>query len=894
MSDDEIYNVKSYSDSELLEFLDVHGGATDRELEAKIVQMMNQHPDMKAFFDGIYRRFFQVDDDDDSGDDGDGVEGFTVNGKEVNVEVIGSAANALTDAQITQRKAFLDKAQSTAATTTMQDLLPPGDPRMSQSTVFTKALDYIKDPKSLNPTFQNTMQRVMIIDSRCRDRTVYPSSTDFVLTLNTKISNVLSLNFYYINVPYTWYTISKAYGANFFYLNGNALGINDINHAIKFEIPAANYPTTQSLVTAVNDAVTRVKNTRTDINFKSSTVVVDTVSNGQGTGLATFQWEIENRYGDSNYELYFPFWTSPADFTPSTLNGNALVCNQSIPGFLGYIQDTYPLASIYSNFTYAKNSEPLDALSIFQLLGADIVKGNVTERRNDYFTIYNHDESVLGTLDPAVPATYYDKIVVTVGPPNPYNRDDMFKLTNDAIKSHPQLNPQYSGLFLEKTYFNNAYGYNAPFMDSSTRYRLTIQLNRFTTKNAINQKQTIIFPDESNNSPLRKVWTGNSSVFFFKESTTSTPTLLNSTLAEIGSILNNSQYHSYAFSQYVVSDSLRLKLDCVKYDTTDPRLTPEEVTKATIYNTNHSFTIDIGTSDYTTLATHLSSLNAKIKQILPNIQIPTYPVDEKLSIWPENCRLFFYDIVLSRVRFEFGFHHEFTKENYKIDATGTIFNTIFGLPAIMDLNTQTTYTSRFLKQTNGYLVDNSNRKVKIKGNSGELDVVFYMPYAPTPVNPTSSSFQGDWYVYPTLASFAAELNNNNYGFQSFQEIQHTYQYNPSGTKTYPTLTTQVTVPVYEIKLASCNVSFADDPTDPINYAIISLTWGITSEITEQDFNLTFDYTNDAFIGDWTNKLGFDFGGRIYPLKDYTPLAAPAPIITAVNDVGVTVNLGVQT
>ena len=202
----------------------------------------------------------------------------------------------------------------------------------------------------------------------------------------------------------------------------------------------------------------------------------------------------------------------------------------------------------------------------------------------------------------------------------------------------------------------------------------------------------------------------------------------------------------------------------------------------------------------------------------------------------------------------------------------------------------TTYTKRFRKQPNGYVVNNENRQVKIIGKSGEIPVIFNVPYAPV-----SDTFIDNWYAYSSLSKFEKELNLHPFGYQSFQEYEHTYQYNAFGTKSNPSDTQRKTVPVFEIKLASCNVSFADDPTDPINYAIITLTWGITSEITEQDFNLTFDYSNysndAAFIGDWTNKLGFDSGARIYPLSQYTPLAAPASIITAVDDVGVTKILG---
>lgn len=223
--DDDIYNVDLYTDAELMEFLDMTPHSTDRELEAKIIQMMHQFPDHRAFFEDIYRRLFDLKEDDE--DDGtqvssthEGMTGMTTT-ETTDTKKPGEAKNVQDklkelikyfEENIVQNAEKLTQAQIT------EDLkiagLTPED-RARQSTVFTKALDYIKDPKNLNPTFNNTIQRVIILDSRCRDRNTNPKSTDFTLTLSEPLKNVLALNFYYINVPYTWYTVSSQYGANF-------------------------------------------------------------------------------------------------------------------------------------------------------------------------------------------------------------------------------------------------------------------------------------------------------------------------------------------------------------------------------------------------------------------------------------------------------------------------------------------------------------------------------------------------------------------------------------------------------------------------------------------------------------------------------------------------------
>jgi hypothetical protein len=70
-SSEDIYNVEKYTDIELFQVLDLIN-PSDRELEAKIIQMINKYQNIKnesgsqlyRFFNDIYNHFFENSDDE--------------------------------------------------------------------------------------------------------------------------------------------------------------------------------------------------------------------------------------------------------------------------------------------------------------------------------------------------------------------------------------------------------------------------------------------------------------------------------------------------------------------------------------------------------------------------------------------------------------------------------------------------------------------------------------------------------------------------------------------------------------------------------------------------------------------------------------------------------------
>ena len=842
--DDNVYNSDTYSDQELLEFLNVSPSVTDRELEAKIVQMINQYtelPQVYAFFKDVYRRFFQVDDPDQEGFD---------NMMIPEVEVLQD--KKVVDVSVAAK---IKKEAEALVQTAADEMFGKVDPRTTQSVVLTKGLDYVADPKGLNPTLNNTIQRVIIIDSRCRDRTIYPSSTDFTLNLSENLKHVLALNFYYVNVPYTWYTISKAYGANLIFLNGTAPGIVSLEYALKLSIEPGNYTTPQALVDAVQKGIQALAAVRTDISFGTSNIRL--TSTTAGSGRATFTWDIHNRFGDSNYSLTFPYWTSAADSTPTTLNNGPTLAQISIPGFLGFLKNnTYALSSLVSDFDYAYVAGVIDLDdSTF-----------VLDSSNNVFTIYNHSSTSDVAVDPADASTYYDKITVTVAT-GPGTRADIMRKVNLAMQANPALDPTRSVLSFENSTFTNTNNNtNSNALDYVQRFRLNLQLNRFQTKNYTGQCQTILFPLETTTTTTRPpVWTGRDSAFYFSDKTTALR--VNATLAEVGSangtVAEDTGLTSAATYIYTtMTESPSLRFTCTRYPTP-------------INNANNSFEVTVPNKDNYTLATLLTAINDRLRATIPTI--------------PDFHRLFYYDYdgansynsnsnsnFESAVYAEIGFQQNYDYSHYTVDASNSILCTDFGLPATMDFSNNTNvYESTFPLSPNGYIVNNQNRIaiIRTKTPNQEPPLTVYFPYAsPKPNAPND----GTWYKYRDLTSLEHAINTGQYGFSQYQNQNIIYQNAPNGN--VHGSTTELQEPLYGRKLCQSQIKFTLQPDGQT--AKCTLTWNITNTVTEQDFQLDL-----SGVDTWTNILGFSTTSS-YNLSDeiWSPVGSTAATIYAERDV----------
>lgn len=470
-----IYDVSTYSEKELYDLLDLNN-PSDRELEAKIIFMIKKYNNIQnksgdqlaTFFTDIYNHFFDNDenekkdnivieelhDKDDDNDKSNVVEGFETTPINTKTETSQDTE------QITKK-----------------------DTNQTSNIGFIKPLDYA--PDQLNPLLNQTTKRIISIDSQYRDnKTSMP--TDFTFNLSSPLKDVVSLKLYSVHIPYTWYTISKSFGSNFFYFKGNSPGIMDNpNHYIFFDILPGNY-SAEELISTVNDSIKRNKSVYSDVSFGNTNI-----SYNQYTALASFNVDISKQYNENSYYLKFENYTSPNNYDTSR--------NDSISSFLGFNNQTYHLNTINSTITLT-----LDIKNPFYTSQSYIITSD-----NNHFTIikyvsnYNSNNNTTDDYNSnSIIDSSFDITLSGLEIGGQYSRND---IVNDL--SNQLHNSQYlsSESFIQRFVmvdpsninFGNAY------------YQMKIKPNRYNTKNITDSKFFIKFPTET------AIWSGETSCFRF-------------------------------------------------------------------------------------------------------------------------------------------------------------------------------------------------------------------------------------------------------------------------------------------------------------------------------------------------------------------------------------------
>ena len=342
---DDVYNIKYYTDEQLYNILDINH-PTDRELEAKIIHLINKYENMQnetgnrmaIFFQDIYNHFFMEEEDTENPEEY--IEGFET----------ATPSAAITSPPPT--------AKPTAKPTEYNTL----------QIANVQQLDYSADKLQLNPLLKQTIKRVISIDSQYRDINTSKMTTNFTFDLSEPLRDVVSLKLYSVQIPYTWYTISKSYGSNFLYLKGISPGVNDGLHDYKVEINAGNY-TAADLVAAINASFQDMSNnSASDVNFNG----IPLLTYDSTTSKTTVNLNLQQTYSEPYYQLYFPSWTpSVSPTVDRTL---------SIPSYLGFNNQIYYPSAIHSNHTYRTTVT----------INAQTSQDFYLDNSNNYFTVIQY------------------------------------------------------------------------------------------------------------------------------------------------------------------------------------------------------------------------------------------------------------------------------------------------------------------------------------------------------------------------------------------------------------------------------------------------------------------------------------------------------------------------
>lgn len=457
----DIYDINDYTEGELYEILDLVN-PSDRELEAKILMLIHKYENLDTrssrklvkFFNDVYDYFFEdsdaVDSDIEENDEEEIIEGLTNLNEKKNSK----------KSSVSQKKEEEGK----------------------EEIVLTKPLEVSKGV--LNPLLEQTTKRVISIDSQYRvdKRTM---TTEFTFNLSETLSNVISLSLSSYQIPYTWWTIGKAYGNNFFLLKGRTAGIHRSTHDIQMEIPAGNYSPI-NLVKAVNDSINILKSSNIDLSMGSTDL-----SYNPFTSLTHMNVDVNKGYTESSFYLEFPTWSSPYYFEDTSRN-------ETIPGFLGF-----NTSKQYTN--RIKGTEYYDSIINDNYDDAAGTTQFILDATNSKFSV-SAGKDINNTF---IEDLSFD-ISLTLTP-GTYTRKEITDNLNTVLSSHSLLiNSGINRLNIDPS--NN-------FLATSpgSNNELSFYLNRNIKSNMYTKDTKIIlnFVDEISN--VSKIWVGSGSCFGFEQ-----------------------------------------------------------------------------------------------------------------------------------------------------------------------------------------------------------------------------------------------------------------------------------------------------------------------------------------------------------------------------------------
>jgi len=671
MSQEDPYDISTYTDKDLFNILDINESATDRELEARIIYQITKYKNitntggkmLHNFFKNIYDHFFDSDTDADIDEnDADSYadektikEGFT------------SASN------VTDKPTATPTGTSTIITTVAT---PPTDPK--------NALDYVSNLSytqgKLNPILKETIKRIVSIDSKYRDISTYPSASNYTLNLADTLSDVVSLKLYSVQIPYSWYTIDSNFGSNFFYFKGTSPGINNGDHDYQISIETGIY-TAPQITDVVNKSIQAFKSTVNDVSFGTTELYYNTTNLKSSITL-----DIKKFYNESYYELYFPDWSDPSQTTTH---------KKSIAGFLGYNKNQYNPTIAYS-YPFSTTDTSTTTYTI--------------DNSNNTFNIYLYN----GTYSPDTIKTGYIananiaisnanqvlKIPITIST-GTHDISTIIQNTNAQLHANRYLQDSSMSILpisnMTSTNQTDELNLNdAVSTNIQQSYNLRIKLNRTTTNMNIENAKIAVDFDTGN------LWTGPTSPFkFLTNKYTSTyyaksnPTVIISpNICELSNILSETMSPQTTF--YVDNNpKIKLKNTLSGYsggysdyiinipNATDVNPNPNTQSRKKPYYIYDSINIP-----------KISYIQALTTAIQNPVYVESDPMpgpnntsDISLNANDNfNIRLIPTSDISGINGIDFSFNHVYTNADYHIDLSNSILSDLFGFPTVTKCN----------------------------------------------------------------------------------------------------------------------------------------------------------------------------------------------------------------
>lgn len=255
--------------------------------------------------------------------------------------------------------------------------------RPDKSYVSSSPSEYF--PGIINPLKKKTTRKNLNIDSRFRDNYYSTSSTNFNFNLPTNIENVVQMQLNAIEIPMTYYVISKQYNNNYF-----TITVNDSTTIIT--IPDGNYTQT-TIMDIINTQLNLAGAPFSYISFiinlvGNQTGSAQTIVGSNGSGVVTtieLNFQVDRSgLDDRNTPLPLKFgWT--LGFRNGLYVGNTNYVSEGVvdltgPKYFYIVVDDYN-NSVNNSFISAFNSSILNK-NILARISTQANNFNILQQNN--------------------------------------------------------------------------------------------------------------------------------------------------------------------------------------------------------------------------------------------------------------------------------------------------------------------------------------------------------------------------------------------------------------------------------------------------------------------------------------------------------------------------------
>jgi len=701
-----IYDINDYTEDDLYEILNLDN-PSDRVLEAKILSTIKKYENMNTessdnlvdFFEKIYSHFFNDDDEEEEEEEEEEEINYEVETREEEEELKrmlrersqenrteaiqeatgdyelkqGSENNVINEGnegEMTKKGKNKEDYLTDEEIQMLEDIqnnpehynptkrkikssnkmvnIDNSSRKVQERTIgYTKPLDYVSG--QLNPIYRQTIKRIISIDSQYRTdkRTL---TTEFTCNLSEPLRDVVSLKLYSMQVPYTWYTISKNFGSNFIFIKGNTPGIDNILHDVKYEIAAGNYSPTELDIT-IDESIENQKSVYTDVSFGTTNIFYN-----RFTSLCDLTVDLNKLYNENSYQIEFQNWTSPYYLDSER--------NNDIAAYLGFEQETNDINTL--------TSEPRDTTTEAEDTEQIYYVDSSVDTSNNYFKIKKYHNAT-NTTEITDATNIDDEIMITMSLTDAsYSRTEIISDLNTQIKANSLLISDKSGIQRLSIDSNNQINqdYMTDLSYSAIKYtQLQIKPDRYTTFFHEYDKTYVEFPDDT------RIWVGENSCCLFDVS----QNYINNVVGKRPIVKQTDRYYVHT-SPYIECKCLIEHFDLSINDFS--------------FNIPNSYTSngktiseDITTGGYT-LNEYVQKINQSMLDIsdtlLTNqlIDISAAPITEiysEINIPTSSAAYITTDQVTKDISFNMflNFEKRFSEQHYNVDLSGGIFTDIF-------------------------------------------------------------------------------------------------------------------------------------------------------------------------------------------------------------------------